>query len=268
MKSGRRWKWCFSFSFQRPPNIGTFHWPFRKMFPHWPPNIGFISKATKHGTFQGPPSLEFSIGHQVGVPHLLCRNPTLREYEDETHIPKMGTWESSGTPETSEFDCRGQNTLHWGILYNIEKLSKCRCRKWASMGHLDICGTNYGKKKGQELNWQFDSWPLKIGNRPDPRVCRWSVTHCWKALDENYKFASHLILIGGLSKELCPRKVPRVLLGNPKTKSHLVKCYREVQRILHGGRWWLPPSPSLLETTWKQERNESFKIHEMNNCIN
>jgi hypothetical protein len=27
----------------------------------------FFSKATKHGTFQGPPSLEPSIGHQVVV---------------------------------------------------------------------------------------------------------------------------------------------------------------------------------------------------------
>jgi len=47
-----------------------------------------------------------------------CRNPTLRECEDETHTPKIGTWESSGTPESfgtpkiSEFDCKGQNTLH------------------------------------------------------------------------------------------------------------------------------------------------------------
>ncbi len=29
-----------------------------------------------------------------------CCNPTLRECEDETHTPKMGTWESSGTLES------------------------------------------------------------------------------------------------------------------------------------------------------------------------
>jgi hypothetical protein len=39
------------------------------------------------------------------------------------------------------------------------------------MGHLDICSTSYSKKKGQESNWQFDSRPLKVGNRPDPNVC-------------------------------------------------------------------------------------------------
>jgi hypothetical protein len=36
--------------------------------------------------------------------------PLLEECEDDTHTPKMGTWESSGTPETLEFDCKGQNT--------------------------------------------------------------------------------------------------------------------------------------------------------------
>ncbi len=62
----------------------------------------------------------------------------LEECEDDTHTPEMGTWESTGTPETSEFDYRGQNASHWNVLYVIGKLSKCRCRKWARMNHLDI----------------------------------------------------------------------------------------------------------------------------------
>jgi hypothetical protein len=61
--------------------------------------------------------------------------------------PGIGTWESAETPETSEFDYRGQNTSHWGVLYIIGKLLKCRCRKWARMSHLNICSTSYGKKK-------------------------------------------------------------------------------------------------------------------------
>jgi hypothetical protein len=36
--------------------------------------------------------------------------PLLEECGDDTHTPEMGSWESSGTPKTSEFDCRGQNT--------------------------------------------------------------------------------------------------------------------------------------------------------------
>jgi hypothetical protein len=34
------------------------------------------------------------------VGHEQCRNPILRECEDETHTPKMGAWESSETLET------------------------------------------------------------------------------------------------------------------------------------------------------------------------
>jgi hypothetical protein len=141
----------------------------------------------------------------------------------------MGTWESCGTPETSEFDCRGQNTLPWNVLHIIGKLLKCRFRKWPRMSHLDICIISYGKKKGQESNWQFDSRPLKVGNQLDPGVCRWSATHCWKVLNESYKFALDLIPIQGLSKKLWTHKVPGVqtgiilglFLGSPETKSHL-----------------------------------------------
>jgi hypothetical protein len=86
-----------------------------------------------------------------------CHNSTLSVCEDEIHTPEMGTWKSSETPETSEFDCRDQNTLHWGIPYIIGKLPKSRCQKWAHMSRLDIYNISYGKKKGQESNWQFDS---------------------------------------------------------------------------------------------------------------
>jgi len=131
-----------------------------------------------------------------------CRNPTLKECEDETHTPEMGTWESFGTPEISEFDCRGQNTSHWSVLYIIGNLSKCRCRKWACMNHLEIFITSYGKKKGRKSNWQFDSWPLKVGNRPNTNACRWSATHRWKDFDKSYNFSLDLIPIRGMSKEL------------------------------------------------------------------
>ncbi len=150
------------------------------------------------------------------------------ECEDETHTPEMGTWEFSGTPETWEFDCRGQNTLHLGVLYIIGKLLKFKCRKCPRMGHLDICSTSYGKKKGRESNCQFDSRPLKVGNWPDPDACRWSATHRWKILEERYNFASNLIPFRGLSKKLWSCKVPGVqtgtilgpLLGSPRTKTH------------------------------------------------
>jgi hypothetical protein len=105
-----------------------------------------------------------------------CCNPTFGRVGG-WHTPEMGTWESARTPRTSEFDFRGQNTLHWCVYYITGKILKRRCWKWAHMSHLDIFSTSYDKKKGQESNWQFDSRPLKVGNRSDPSVCRWTVTH-------------------------------------------------------------------------------------------
>jgi hypothetical protein len=55
----------------------------------------------------------------------MCRNPTLAKCEDEIHTPKVGGLESSGTPESLEFDSKGQNTSHWGVLGVIEKVLKC-----------------------------------------------------------------------------------------------------------------------------------------------
>jgi hypothetical protein len=115
----------------------------------------------------------------------IVATPLLEECENDTHTPEMRTWESTGTPKISEFDFKGQNTSHWGILHIIGKLSKLRYKKWACMSHLDIYSTSYGRKKGRESNLQFDSRPLKVGNRPNPDVCRWCATHCWKALDQS-----------------------------------------------------------------------------------
>jgi len=70
--------------------------------------------------------------------------------EDETHTPKVGDLESSGTLECLEFDNRGQNTSDWGVLGVIEKVLKCKCPKWPRIGHLDIFSSTYGQKKGQE----------------------------------------------------------------------------------------------------------------------
>jgi hypothetical protein len=134
------------------------------------------------------------------VDNACSRNPTSwGKCDDETHTPKSKNLESSGTPKSLEFDFKGQNTSHWDVLYTVGKVLKFRCSKWPRMSHLDICNTSYGRKKGRESNWQFDSRPLKVENQPDPGVFRWSVTHRWKALEESYKFASDLIPIGGLN---------------------------------------------------------------------
>jgi hypothetical protein len=59
-----------------------------------------------------------------------------------------------------------------------------------SFGHL--C-PSYGQKKGRESNWQFDSRPLKVGNRPLPNLQIESAIRRWKDLDAGYKFGSDLV---------------------------------------------------------------------------
>jgi len=134
--------------------------------------------------------------------------------------------ESSGTPECSELDSKGQNTSHWGVLGVIEKVLKRRYRKWPRIGHLDICSPSYGQKKGWESNWQFDSRPRKVGNRPLPDVRFGSATWRWKDLDEGYNFGSDLIAIQLCSRELWQFKVPGVPLGQfrDSISGVLTKC--------------------------------------------
>jgi hypothetical protein len=121
---------------------------------------------------------------------------------------KVGDLESSGTPECLEFDSKAQNTSHRGVLGVIEKVLKRRYRKWPRIGHLDICSPSYGQKKGRESNWQFDSRPLKVRNRPLSDLQIKSAIRRWKDLDAGYKFGSDLDAIRLHSQELWAPKVP------------------------------------------------------------
>ncbi len=163
------------------------------------------AKLVGYGVYTWPPLhlLFLELVHT-----LIVATPLWVKCEDETHTPESENLESSGTPKNSELDCRGQNTSHQGVLYTIRKVLKCRCPKWPRMSHLNICSPIYGQKKGRESNQQFDSRPLKVGNRSEPDVCRRSATWRWKALKDNYKISSDLIPIRSLSKKLQMHKVP------------------------------------------------------------
>jgi hypothetical protein len=61
---------------------------------------------------------------------------------------------------------------------------------------LDIFSPSYGQNKVRESNWQFDSRPLKVENRPLLDIRLESATWRWKDLDEGYNFGSNLVAIG------------------------------------------------------------------------
>ncbi len=94
--------------------------------------------------------------------NVIVATPLWAKCEGEAHTPKSGNLESSRTPKNLELELKGQKTSHWSVLGVIGKVLKYRCLKWPRIGHLDICSPSYGRKKGQESNWKFDSRPLKV----------------------------------------------------------------------------------------------------------
>jgi hypothetical protein len=65
-----------------------------------------------------------------------------------------------------------------------------KCLKWARMTHLSSKHIDCGQMKGQESKCQYDSGPLKVGNRHNLLTCKWRVTYSWKAFNESYNFAT------------------------------------------------------------------------------
>jgi hypothetical protein len=51
----------------------------------------------------------------------IVATPLWAKCEGEAHTPKSGNLESSGTPENSEPELKGQNTSHWDVLGVIRK---------------------------------------------------------------------------------------------------------------------------------------------------
>jgi hypothetical protein len=148
--------------------------------------------------------------------------------------------ESSRTPECLELDTKGKNTSHWGVLGVIGKVLKRRYRKCPRIGNLDICSPSYGQKKGRESKWQFDSRPLKVGNRCLPDVRFGSVIHRWKDLDEGYNFGSDLVAIQLCSRELWRFKVPEVPPGQNRDSISGVPGICAI---------WMPPPWRAAENT-------------------
>jgi hypothetical protein len=95
----------------------------------------------------------------------------------------------------------------------------------------------------------------RAGNRSLPDLRIESTIRRWKDLDEGYKFGLDLVAIRPGSWELWPPKVPGLHPGQfrdnfrtPTWESREKEPFGcslggVAQRILYGGRWWLPPSP-------------------------
>jgi len=187
-----------------------------------------------------------------------CRNPTLAKCEDGTHTPKVGDLESSRTPECLEFDNRGQKTLDWGVLGVIGKVLKGRCPKWPRIGHLDICSPSYGQKKSRESNWQINFRPQKVRKSTSSRRLKMDCDRVlkssrgelqlWFRSHSNQRSEPRVVSVQSL------KSPTRDSFGTPTWESQEKEPFEcgsrgVTQRILYGGRWWLPPSPERGESS-------------------
>jgi hypothetical protein len=169
-------------------------------------------------------------------------------------LGKVGDLETSGTPECLELDSKAQNTLHWGVLGVIGKVLKRRYRKWPRIGHLDIFSPSYGRKKGREWNCQFDSRPLILDLFPTSDL---SVRHGFgkilmKATTLVQTSSRSDSAVGSYGRPKF-RKSSRDNFGTPFRESWEFmpfgcSLHAELQRILYGGRWWLPSSSGRGES--------------------
>jgi hypothetical protein len=134
--------WCWKYNFFYIVRFIIYHWNIWINLKH----IQWMKSSQKH-------SLNI-IKCVKGI--ITCgtylSQPLWGKCEVGTHTLENGTWEPSGTPENSEHNFRGQNTLHWNFFYTVGKVLKCWCSKLPRMSHLDIFSTSYGWKKGRESN--------------------------------------------------------------------------------------------------------------------
>jgi hypothetical protein len=126
----------------------------------------------RQGAWKGD-SRECNLGVTFTLPRM---QKNVREW---VHTPPSGLslWdlESQKTSEYLESDLKGQNSLDWKVPYAIGIFLIHRCLKWIHMIHLNIYNISYGRNKSRESKCQFDSQPLKVGNRPELHA--WKVTH-------------------------------------------------------------------------------------------
>jgi hypothetical protein len=171
--------------------------------------------------------------------------PLWAKCEDETHTPKSGNLESSRTPAISELNSKGQNTSPWGVYYIVGKVLKCRCPKWPCMSHLDICSPSYGQKKGRESLTTKSRESTSSGRLQ--KECDGALESSQGELKLWLRPHSNQRSEPGDMSVQSPGSSTRDSFETPPWESREKVPFGcgscgVTQRILYGGRWWLPPS--------------------------
>ncbi len=152
-------------------------------------------------------------------------------------LPKVGSWSPPRLPKIQS-SIAGVNTSHWGVLYINGKVLKCRCPTWPRMNHLDICSPSYGQKKGRESTqiWRFQE------------ECDMALESSQRELQDCFRPHPNRRSEQEVMDAQSFGSANRNNFGTPFWESWEKVPFGcsldgELQRILYGGRWWLPSSP-------------------------
>jgi hypothetical protein len=164
--------------------------------------------------------------------------------------------ESKWTSKISKSNFNGENPSPWRVFYIIGKLLKRRCPKWARMIYLDICNTRWPKER---LGIKLTIWLPTTESQESTRfpcvqvACNTPLKSSRRGLQLRFKrhpdqrFAQEVIVLR--SCEIFNLSDFETPIWESRDKKPF-RCYShgEVQNILYGGRWWLPPSPDRGES--------------------
>jgi hypothetical protein len=125
------------------------------------------------------------------------------------------------------------------------------------MNHLDIFSPSYGQKKGRESNWQFDS---TIKSRESTRIqrlqieCNMVLESSRKELQDFFKPHPNRRSKQEVMDAQSPESAIRANFETPLWESREKMPFGcsldgELQRMLYGERWWLPPSSGRGESS-------------------
>jgi hypothetical protein len=140
---------------------------------------------------------------------------------------------------TSEFDFRGENTLHWGVSYMIGKLSKCSVENGLAWTIWTFVAQVITKRKvGSQIGSLTPDHQKSriVPTRCVQAKCDTLLKSSWRGLQlcfkphRNWRFAQEVMRSQNCESPSCWKKP----FGcDPRG---------ELQSILYGGRWWLPSS--------------------------
>jgi hypothetical protein len=137
-----------------------------------------------------------------------CRNPTLAKCGGEAqHLEKVRIWSPPGLPNVQSSTTRPKTPRIKVFLVSLKRFWSVDVENDLALVIWTSVEKSYRQKKGRESNWQFDSRPLKVTNRPLTNLRIESVICRCKDLDEGYKFGSHFVAIRLRSRELWAPKV-------------------------------------------------------------